>query len=44
VTVLAAVVVYEMLGPLGVRFALMRAGEVRVRKAEAQSIWVEGTD
>ncbi len=39
VAVLAAVVVYEMLGPIGVRFALLRAGEARVQKAEPQSIW-----
>jgi Kef-type K+ transport system membrane component KefB len=37
--VLAAVVVYEMLGPIGVRFSLMRSGEGKVHKAEAQSIW-----
>jgi hypothetical protein len=36
---LAAVVVYEMLGPIGVRFSLMRSGEGKVHKAEAQSIW-----
>jgi Kef-type K+ transport system membrane component KefB len=39
VAVLAAVVVYEMLGPIGVRFALLRAGEARVQKSEPQSIW-----
>jgi Kef-type K+ transport system membrane component KefB len=39
VAVLAAVVVYEMLGPIGVRFALVRAGEARVQKSEPQSIW-----
>jgi Kef-type K+ transport system membrane component KefB len=37
--VLAAVVVYEMLGPIGVRFSLMRSGEGKVQKAEPQSIW-----
>jgi Kef-type K+ transport system membrane component KefB len=39
VAVLAAVVVYEMLGPIGVRFSLVRAGEARVHKSEPQSIW-----
>lgn len=40
VAVLAAVVVYEMLGPIGVRFSLVRSGEASVQKADAQSIWV----
>jgi Kef-type K+ transport system membrane component KefB len=39
VAVLAAVVVYEMLGPIGVRFALIRAGEGRMKGSEPQSIW-----
>jgi Kef-type K+ transport system membrane component KefB len=39
VAVLAAVVVYEMLGPIGVRFSLLRAGEARAPKAGPQSIW-----
>jgi Kef-type K+ transport system membrane component KefB len=40
VAVLAAVVVYEVLGPIGVRFSLLRSGEARVQKAEPQSIWI----
>jgi hypothetical protein len=37
--VLAAVVVYEMVGPIGVRYSLMRSGEGKAHKSEAQSIW-----
>jgi Kef-type K+ transport system membrane component KefB len=39
VAVLAAVVVYEMVGPIGVRYSLMRSGEGKTQKSEAQSIW-----
>ncbi|MEX2303570.1 MAG: cation:proton antiporter [Bryobacterales bacterium] len=39
VAVLAAVVVFEMLGPIGVRYSLMRSGEGKAQKSEAQSIW-----
>ena len=39
VVVLASVVIYEMLGPLGTRFAIVRAGESRVREVRPESIW-----
>ena len=39
VVVLASVVIHEMLGPIGTRFAIVRAGEARLRKAEPESIW-----
>lgn len=38
--VLAAVVVYEILGPIGVRFALLRAGEGKTKQTEPESIWI----
>jgi hypothetical protein len=40
VVVLASVVLHEMVGPIGARFAIVRAGEARLRKAEPESIWV----
>ncbi len=39
VVVLAAVVIHEMLGPIGARFAIVRAGEAHFREPEAGSIW-----
>jgi Kef-type K+ transport system membrane component KefB len=39
VVVLASVVLHEMLGPIGARFAIVRAGEARLRKTEPESIW-----
>jgi Kef-type K+ transport system membrane component KefB len=39
VVVLASVVIHEMLGPIGTRFAIVRAGEAHHRKAEPESIW-----
>jgi Kef-type K+ transport system membrane component KefB len=39
VVVLASVVIHEMLGPIGTRFAILRAGEARFRKTEPESIW-----
>jgi Kef-type K+ transport system membrane component KefB len=39
VVVLASVVLHEVLGPIGARFAIVRAGEARLQKAEPESIW-----
>jgi hypothetical protein len=39
IVVLASVVINEMIGPLGARFAIMRAKEARLRKADPESIW-----
>jgi Kef-type K+ transport system membrane component KefB len=40
VVVLASVVIHEMFGPIGARYAIFRAGEARLRKTEPESIWV----
>ena len=37
--VLSAVVLYEMVGPIGTKFAIVRSGEARVGRETAQSIW-----
>ncbi len=37
--VLSAVAVFEMLGPISARFAIVRAGEARVSSAKSDSIW-----
>ena len=37
--VLSAVAVFEMLGPVSARFAIIRAGEARVNQAKSDSIW-----
>lgn len=39
VVVLSSVVLHEMFGPIGARFAIVRAGEARLRKTEPESIW-----
>lgn len=39
VVVLSSVVLHEMIGPIGARFAIVRAGEARFRKTEPESIW-----
>jgi Kef-type K+ transport system membrane component KefB len=39
VVVLASVVIHEMFGPIGTRFAIVRSGEARLRKTEVESIW-----
>lgn len=37
--VLSAVVVYEMVGPIGTKFAIVQSGEARVGREATQSIW-----
>lgn len=37
--VLSAVVVYEMIGPIATRFAIVQSGEARLSREAAQSIW-----
>ena len=37
--VLSSVALFEMLGPISARFAIVGAGEARTRTAEAESIW-----
>ena len=37
--VLSAVVLYEMVGPIATRFAIVHSGEARVGREAAQSIW-----
>lgn len=37
--VLSAVVVYEMIGPIGTKFAIVQSGEARMGRETAQSIW-----
>ena len=38
--VLSAVAVYEVLGPIATRFAIVSAGESRKREQDSESIWV----
>jgi Kef-type K+ transport system membrane component KefB len=40
--VLSAVTVFEMLGPISARFAIVRAGESVVNEAKSDSIWTLG--
>lgn len=37
--VLSAVVLYEMIGPIATRFAIVRSGEARIGRDGVQSIW-----
>ncbi len=37
--VLSAVVLYEMVGPICTRFAIVQAGEARIARGAAESIW-----
>lgn len=37
--ILSAVAIYEMIGPISARFAIVRAGESRVREMDSGSIW-----
>lgn len=37
--VLSAVVLYEMIGPIGTKFAVVRSGEARMGRDTTQSIW-----
>ena len=37
--VLSAVVLYEMVGPIGTKFAVVQSGEARVGRERAQSVW-----
>ena len=37
--VLSAVVLYEMIGPIGTKFAVVRSGEARIGRETTQSIW-----
>jgi Kef-type K+ transport system membrane component KefB len=40
--ILSAVTVFEMLGPISARFAIVRAGESAVNEAKSDSIWALG--
>ncbi len=37
--VLSAVVLYEMIGPIATKFAIVQAGEARLERGAAESIW-----
>ena len=37
--VLSAIVIYEVIGPIGAKFAIVRSGEARMGRETTQSIW-----
>ncbi len=37
--VLSAIVIYEIIGPIGTKFAIVRSGEARLGRETTQSIW-----
>jgi hypothetical protein len=37
--ILSSVTIFEMFGPIGARFAIVRAGEARIRRPDTGSIW-----